>query len=111
MERNRRNAIFLFLMLFGLFAGGQTANRSDWPVAFEKIILDTDREIYFAGEELLFTASYFIDQGRISPPLSQILYVELIDYQHKNPTLRKKFRITDFEVSNRLTHAPLIQGA
>lgn len=102
MERNRRNAIFLFLMLFGLFAGGQTANRSDWPVAFEKIILDTDREIYFAGEELLFTASYFIDQGRISPPLSQILYVELIDYQHKNPTLRKKFRITDFEVSNRL---------
>ncbi len=57
----------------------------------EKIILSTDRSVYFAGEPLLFKANCFVP-GLTNIPLSTVLYLELYDQQLK-PVLQQKEQI------------------
>ncbi len=62
----------------------------------EKVVLTTVRHIYFAEEEILFSAQYFINQKKITPVLSKVLYVELINCFDNQPVYQGKFEINDF---------------
>jgi len=59
---------------------------------FESLILNTDRDLYFAGEKIWFKVSCFDNEQGSESIMSKIVYIELYDY--KTVTITKaKFRI------------------
>lgn len=62
----------------------------------EKITLNTDRDIYFAGEKIHFSADYLINGVKTNPLISNVIYVELINCAEKNPVVQEKYEILDF---------------
>lgn len=66
----------------------------------ENIILNTDRDLYFSGENLFFNADYFINNKKTLPVLSNVLYLELIECTNNNPIIQKKYKISDFNVNS-----------
>lgn len=62
----------------------------------EKITLNTDRDIYFAGETIHFSAGYLINGLKTNPLISNVIYVELINCAEKNPVVQEKYEILDF---------------
>lgn len=108
IRRYNFRLIGLLLLTFNVQGHAQTGNNPDWSVVSERVILQTDRDIYIAGEELFFSADCFTGAGRSLPQLSNILYVELIDCSTRTPALRKKYKIRDFRVSNTLVIPPEI---
>ncbi len=110
-RHNFRLIGLLLLTLIGhVQVHAQNGNTPDWSVVSERVILQTDRDIYMAGEELFFTAACFTGAGRSLPQLSNILYVELIDCSTRIPALRKKYKITNFRVSNSVVIPPEINA-
>lgn len=91
--------------IFGLFAlllliavnGGSRAQStvSDVDVA-EQIYLNTDRDIYFAGENILFSVQYLIEGQKINPALSRVVYLELINTLNGSRVVQRKFQISNF---------------
>ena len=101
---------WLLLVILWMNSSGQTGNIPEWASVRERVSLHTDRDLYFAGEPLWFSASYFATGDKDSRQISQILYVELIDLQSKSPVVQKKFRIGDSRVSNLLMLPPGISS-
>ncbi len=58
----------------------------------ENLILNTDRELYIAGEKIWFKANCFDNETDAETILSKIIYLELYDYKTKTVT-KGKFRI------------------
>ena len=84
------------LLLLGFISNGQKNETFNFENITENIVLNTDRDIYFAGEELLFSAEYFINQSRANTLISNVIYVELINCAEKNPVVQEKYEIIDF---------------
>lgn len=84
------------LLLLGFISNGQKNETFNFENITENIVLNTDRDIYFAGEELLFSAEYFINQSRTNTLISNVIYVELINCAEKNPVVQEKYEIIDF---------------
>ena len=57
----------------------------------EKVVLVTDRDIYFSGEKILFSAKVFPENGNSRTPLSKILYIEL--FKENKAFVQAKFRL------------------
>ncbi|HPE77695.1 MAG TPA: hypothetical protein PLC80_16500 [Draconibacterium sp.] len=94
----------LFLVA-GFASNGQQNETFKLDNVTEKIVLNTDRDIYFAGEQLLFSAQYFINQIKTNPVISNVIYVELINCADKNSVVQKKFETRDF-MANGIINIP-----
>jgi len=82
--------IFISIVSLLLISAGFLLAQPELPM--EKIFLRTDRNLYIAGEEVLFKI-YTIDERSQKPVhYSEILYLELLDRQH-SPLIRKKFAL------------------
>jgi hypothetical protein len=84
------------LLMFGFVSFGQQNKIFKLENVIESIELNTDRDIYFAGEELFFSAEYFINRLKTKPLISNVIYVELINCAEKNPVVQEKYEIIDF---------------
>lgn len=87
-----------------LFAGG------DKPVISgkitESVFITTDRDLYIAGETILFSAEYFVNGYRSIPQLSNTLYVELISATDNKSLLQKKYKLENHFVAGVLNIPP-----
>lgn len=81
--------VFILLSQFSLF--GQNTNSY-----FENLILNTDRDVYIAGEKIWFNINCF--DNEFEDILSKIIYIELYDYK-TNVIVKHKFRIEDGKVT------------
>ncbi|MCB2196678.1 MAG: hypothetical protein KQH79_12520 [Bacteroidetes bacterium] len=90
------------LLLAFICLRGQETNNPDILKVIEKVELNTDREIYFNGEYIHFSATYFINGAKTKPPLSHVLYIELIDCVNNKPVIQNKYQINDFSVRNKI---------
>ncbi|MDA3953907.1 MAG: hypothetical protein PF485_09685 [Bacteroidales bacterium] len=94
------------LLFFGSFVHGQQSNITNNRGVIEHIKLNTDRDLYFNGENIFFTADYFIDNEKTNPILSKTLYLELIESISNIPIIQKKYKIADFKVNDQI-HIPI----
>lgn len=94
-------AIFLFVCL--LTTGSNLFAAGDEPVISgnisESVLVTTDRDLYIAGEPILFSAEYFINGSKSISQLSNILYVELISVTGNQSLLQKKYRLENHFVA------------
>lgn len=82
---NRLTYIFFVLSQFIInaqFINGQTEKLND--SLYERIIIDTDREVYVAGEKVHFKLSLFQTQSFIYSGLSKYAYVILVNESGQN---------------------------
>ncbi len=93
----------LILLLAAFVSNGQKNETFKLDNVAENIIVNTDRDIYFAGEELLFSVEYFINQIRTKPLISNVIYIELINCTEKNPVAQGKYEIRDFAAIGAIT--------
>ncbi|MCB2219807.1 MAG: hypothetical protein KQI35_05370 [Bacteroidetes bacterium] len=68
----------------------------------EKVTLLTDRNLYIAGENIWFSASCFLKDGKGSSPVSNILYVELYDV-HQKIFVQEKFMLANGSTSGMIS--------
>ncbi|NOQ27526.1 MAG: hypothetical protein GQ564_19360 [Bacteroidales bacterium] len=101
---NFKYRIISLLSLLIVFTGirAQQIEKSSISDVSENIKLNTDRDLYFCGDNIYFNADYFIDEHKTVPVLSNVLYIELIDCNNNIPIIQKKFKITDFNVNGSL---------
>ena len=69
---------------------------------FENIILNTDRELYIAGENIWFNINCFVNKSTNDSILSKIIYLELYTSQTKTMA-RVKFRLVNGKASGYLS--------
>ncbi len=86
------------LIAFSSIHGQQNDNFNITDVT-ENIKLNTDRDLYFCGEDIFFNIDYFINDKKTLPVLSNVLYLELIECNNNTPIIQKKFKISDFNVN------------
>lgn len=85
---------FLILINFSL----QSQNSNGFEAAYyageplEKIVLQTDRDLYLAGEYIWFSSFCSIINESAFSPISQILYIEIYNAE-KKVFLREKFKL------------------
>ena len=89
------------LIAFSSIYGQQNDNFNITDVT-ENIKLNTDRDLYFSGEDIFFNADYFIYEEKTYPILSNVLYLELIECNNNTPIIQKKYKISDFNVNSLL---------
>lgn len=70
---------------------------------YESVVITTDRDLYIAGEPILFSVEYFVNGSKGNPQLSNIIYVELISVKENKPLLQKKYKLTNLHASGVLT--------
>ncbi len=99
MNSLNRVVYLLILLNIGLLVHGQQVSKNE---VTENIKLQTDRDLYFCGEDILFTADYFINNKKALPILSNILYLELIESTSKKIIVQKKFKISEFKVNGHI---------
>ncbi len=68
----------------------------------ETIQIETDRDLYFVGENVFFSISYFVNESRLGPTISQVVYLELINCRNNHPVVQKKIKVADFKASGAL---------
>lgn len=93
--------IFNLLSLLIAFSSiyGQQSGSFDIYDVTENIKINTDRDLYFSGEDILFNADYFINKERTYPTLSNVLYLELIECNTNTPIIQKKYKLSDFNTN------------
>jgi len=79
----------VLFVLIAVLGTAQTINND--KLIQERVVLTTDRTIYFAGEQILLKANCLLPLNNDS--LSRVLYVELLDKKSK-PVLQKKLVIS-----------------
>jgi hypothetical protein len=90
------------LLLIALSIKAQEDKNTDNLNVTETIKLNTDRELYFSGENIYFNASYFINGAKTKPTLSNVIYIELIDCSNNKPIVQQKYQINNFNVNNKI---------
>jgi hypothetical protein len=100
MKYSKINCIFFFIfsLLWSINSQGQTKNNTFSSVK-EKISITTDRDIYFKDETIFFSADYVVNNVKVFPLLSQIIYVELINCQTNTAIIQKKYKIDNFSIT------------
>ena len=88
--------VFLFVVNVFVFsaltAGGSESFISE--NVHESVFITTDRDLYIAGESILFSVEYFVNSSKGNPQLSNIVYVELISVTDNKPLLQQKYKLT-----------------
>ena len=79
------SAIFILFLINGF-----SQNKTLEKLPQEKVLLTTDRTIYFAGEQIWLKTICRLTAGTDS--LSRVMYVELLDKKAK-PVVQKKIRV------------------
>jgi len=67
----------------------------------EEVRLQTDRELYLAGESIWFSSFCSIKNESTPSPISQILYIEIFNSTHK-VFLREKFKLNGGKIAGHL---------
>ncbi|MCT4589300.1 MAG: hypothetical protein N4A71_15865 [Carboxylicivirga sp.] len=68
-------------------------------VSQEKLVIDTDRDVYVGGEDLWLT---IINLDKDQPSISKVVYVELINKENV-PVIQEKMFLNNHMVSSRVT--------
>jgi len=104
MNHNYAYRIFnLLILLLAFFSiHGQQNDNFNITDVTENIKINTDRDLYFCGEDIYFNADYFINEEKTYPILSTVLYLELIECDNNTPIIQKKYKISDFNVNGQL---------
>jgi hypothetical protein len=76
--RNKYNTYFLIFFIAQLSALGLKGQNISSGAYEEIIVLSTDRNLFVAGEQLLFSAHVFVDGLEVKEGVSKILYCELV---------------------------------
>ncbi len=92
----------LVSILISFLVHGQHINTNTFKDDVEHIKLITDRDLYISGEDVYFTADYFINQEKSYPILSNKLYIELVESSSGIPLVQKKYKINNFKVSGKV---------
>lgn len=100
MFYNKRNLTVVFMFVCMINAIAQTQAPEKWLQ--EKVVLTTDRTIYFSGELIWLKASSTLSTSTDS--LSRVMYVELLDKKAK-PVVQQKFQIIS-GISSGLMNVP-----
>ena len=82
--------IFIGSVSLLLISAGLLMAQQELPM--EKIFLRTDRDLYLAGEQILFKIHTLDATSQTPVHYSEIVYLELLDRQH-SPIIRKKFAL------------------
>lgn len=90
MLLKNKSVVALFAIVSTLTGIAQTKNESGFVQ--EKVVLTTDRTLYFAGEQILLNVNCIVPLSKDS--LSRVAYVELLD-KKSNPVLQKKLLIVN----------------
>lgn len=89
--------IFLFLLISNL-SFAQISNNMPFSNSLEKIdekvVLNTDRNLYISGEQIWFKAFCYIPEETKQTNLSNVLYVELYN-NSREFIVKRKFNISD----------------
>ncbi len=80
---------FLLLMLLNSFGPGLMSQELPAVAAVERVEACTDRNLYVAGENILFSALVFNVKDRFAEEISRTLYCELITPDGKKIATRK----------------------
>ena len=97
-----RGFLFLFLLMVCFDLRSQENKEFNLNDVKETIYIDTDRDLYFAGEKIFFSVEYFINKSKFTPVISNIIYLELISCLDNNPVIQKKYKLSDFNASGTL---------
>lgn len=97
-----RILILLITLLIGIGLNGQEQENFSWAEVRESVYLSTDRDLYIAGEDILFSVEYFINGSKQPLQLSNIVYVELISASDNKPVVQKKYKLVNLNASGRL---------
>ncbi|MEO6902472.1 MAG: hypothetical protein ABI315_04875 [Bacteroidia bacterium] len=81
------------LSSYKLIVAQQPFIRQLFEKPLEKVILSTDRTIYFIGESIFYKANIFLTTN-IDSSLSNVLYLEIYD-KDLNPVIQKKEQISN----------------
>ncbi|MBI9054826.1 MAG: hypothetical protein JEY96_13465 [Bacteroidales bacterium] len=65
----------------------------------ESIGLTTDRDLYFSGETIVFTANYFINNEVPKTKISNVIYAELISCYDNEAISQKKYKVLENNIS------------
>ncbi len=79
MAKHIISLLIIALLPLLLVAQKEKKGTETWPLIRENVILHTDRDIYFAGEKIWFSATRTINNKLTDKVFSKILYVELCD--------------------------------
>jgi len=62
----------------------------------ENVKIETDRDLYFSGENIYFSVNYNINNSADFPAISSIVYLELISCSNGSAYVQKKYNLSDF---------------
>ncbi|HNS17883.1 MAG TPA: hypothetical protein PKH94_07920 [Bacteroidales bacterium] len=108
-KMQNRIIILLWGLLGSLWVPPELTAQGAWipgpfppgTLPLERIVLQTDRDLYISGEDIWFTATCSLTNAGAMKQMSQVVYVELFNSQHE-VLLREKFPMRDRVASGRL---------
>ncbi|MGE0088026.1 MAG: hypothetical protein AB7S50_00965 [Bacteroidales bacterium] len=106
MKLNNLLRTFLILFIasiFGTKAIAQTSNSTTISEIKEYLTIQTDRDVYFSGENVWFSVYYNLGNNSYKTSLSAVIYVELINCNNGSAQVQKKYNLTDFNTNGVIT--------
>lgn len=107
MRNYNRYYAFLLAFTLYLFSGGgvngQEIADQGRIESFEKIYAETDRDLYFSGETIHFSANYLTGKMQVKTLVSKILYAELLNCSDRRSVVAQKYFNENGRISGQLT--------
>lgn len=97
---------FLILVIASIFCSktiAQSSNSTTNSEIKEYLTIQTDRDVYFSGENVWFSAFYNLSEITFKSSLSAVIYVELINCTNGSAQVQKKYNLTDFNANGIIT--------
>ena len=69
----------------------------------ENVAIETDRDVFFSGENIYFSVSYNLNNSDVNNAISKIVYIELISCSNGSVYVQKKYSLSDYSSNGFLT--------
>lgn len=89
-----KKLLIIILVIVAFAESHAQIDQELWKSGMEKIILQTDRDVYITGEEIWFRADYYTYIESFENDLSKSLYIELVTPLGES-VARQKYNIVD----------------
>ncbi|NOZ34446.1 MAG: hypothetical protein GXO80_04005 [Chlorobi bacterium] len=101
MNLKKLYGIFLIFVAF-IFVKHINAQDIENTKGTERISIFTDRDIYVVGDQILFSANYFVNNTQINPMISKIVYVEMINLNNSTSVVQQIYKIDNYKINGRI---------